>query len=41
VLSTIDHILSSSQIIRKMVNNKKIKIVGAFYDLHTGIVEFL
>ena len=41
VLSTIDHILSSSQIIRKMVNNKKIKIVGAFYDLHTGIVKFL
>ena len=40
VLSTIDHILSSSQIIRELVNKKKIKIVGTFYDLHTGKVEF-
>lgn len=41
VLSTIDHILSSSQIIRELVNKKKIKIVGTFYDLHSGKVEFL
>lgn len=41
VLSTIDHILSSSQIIRELVNKKKIKIVGTFYDLHTGKVELL
>lgn len=41
VLSTIDHILSSSKIIRELVNQKKIKIVGTFYDLHTGKVELL
>ena len=41
VLSTIDHILSSSKIIRDLVHQKKIKIVGTFYDLHTGKVELL
>ncbi len=41
VISTIDHIISSSQIIRELVNKKKIKIIGTFYDLHTGKVEIL
>lgn len=41
VLSTIDHILLSSKIIRELVNKKKIKIVGTFYNLHTGKVELL
>ena len=41
VLYTIDHILSSSKIIRDLVTQKKIKIVGTFYDLHTGKVELL
>ena len=41
VLFTIDHIISSSKIIRDLVNQKKIKIVGTFYDLHTGKVELL
>jgi Cu/Ag efflux pump CusA len=41
MLYTIDHILSSSKIIRDLVHQKKIKIVGTFYDLHTGKVELL
>ena len=41
VISTIEHILSSSKIIRDLVTQKKIKIVGTFYDLHTGKVELL
>lgn len=41
VISTIDHILNSSKIIRELVTQKKIKIVGAFYDLHTSKIEFL
>ena len=41
VISTIEHILSSSKIIRELVHQKKIKIVGTFYDLHTGKVELL
>lgn len=41
VLSTIDDILFSSKIIRDLVNQEKIKIVGTFYDLHTGKIEIL
>lgn len=41
VLSTIEHILDSSELIRNQVAQKKVKIVGAFYDLHTGKVIFL
>lgn len=37
---TISDILSKSDIVREMINEKKIAIVGAFYDIETGIVTF-
>jgi carbonic anhydrase len=38
---TIDDILKRSDIIREFVHDKKIAIVGAFYDIETGEVVFL
>lgn len=37
---TISHILARSPVINKLVNDKKVKIVGAYYDFATGEVEF-
>lgn len=38
---TIDQIVANSEILRTMKNNGEIKIVGAFYTLRTGNLEFL
>ena len=38
---TIDNILKHSQVIAALVKEGKVKIVGAYYDLNTGKVEFL
>ncbi|HBS88185.1 MAG TPA: carbonic anhydrase [Bacteroidales bacterium] len=38
---TIEDILKKSKIIREMVEKKEISIVGAFYDLETGLVSFM
>ncbi len=38
---TIKDILHKSKIIEEMVHEKKVEIVGAFYDLETGAVNFL
>ncbi len=38
---TITDILHKSTIINEMVEEKKITIVGAFYDIETGVVSFL
>jgi carbonic anhydrase len=41
VFNVIAEIKSRSPILKKMSDNGEIKIVGAFYDLHTGVVTFL
>jgi carbonic anhydrase len=41
VLHTIMAIRSRSAILREMADGGQIKIVGAYYDLNTGKVEFL
>jgi carbonic anhydrase len=41
VLNTIETIKSRSSILNQMSDQGKIKIVGAYYDLHTGEVTFL
>lgn len=38
---TIEDIIKGSEIIKEMVESKKIAIVGAFYDIETGVVSFL
>jgi len=38
---TISDILSKSDIIREMVKEKKVAILGAFYDIETGVITFL
>jgi len=38
---TISDILGKSEIIKEMVDQKKIAIVGAFYDIETGSVTFV
>ncbi|MBI4946339.1 MAG: carbonic anhydrase [Bacteroidetes bacterium] len=41
VKNTIKDILNRSEIISEMVNEKKLKIIGAFYDIETGSVSFI
>lgn len=41
VLNTIETIKARSAILKEMSDQGKIKIVGAYYDLHTGEVNFL
>ena len=41
VIMSISDILKRSEIIYRFVNNKKVAIVGAFYDIETGIVTFM
>lgn len=41
VLNTIERIKSESPILNEMEQNNEIKIIGAYYDLHTGKVEFI
>jgi carbonic anhydrase len=38
---TIENILKNSKVISELVKEGKVKIVGAYYDLNTGNVEFL
>lgn len=37
---TIDRILEESDVLAEMQRNGEIKIVGAMYDIHTGVVTF-
>lgn len=41
VKNTIDNILKHSEVIAGLVKEGKVKIVGAYYDLSTGKVEFM
>ncbi|MBZ4033750.1 carbonic anhydrase [Flavobacterium sp. 17A] len=41
VLNTIENIKAKSPILKEMQDKGEIKIIGGYYDLHTGIVEFL
>ncbi|SEA36978.1 carbonic anhydrase [Arachidicoccus rhizosphaerae] len=41
VLNTIDNIRSHSPILKEMEAKGEIKIIGGYYNLHTGAVEFL
>jgi carbonic anhydrase len=41
IINTISNIRASSPILKEMEDNGEIKIVGAYYDLHTGEVTFL
>ena len=38
---TMNDILAKSEVISEMVKEKKVKIVGAFYDIETGTVTFM
>lgn len=38
---TINDILSRSEVIRELVQEKKVMLVGAFYDIESGIVTFM
>ncbi len=41
VLNTIKEIRTKSPILKEMEDNKEIKIMGAFYNMTTGVVEFM
>jgi len=41
VLDTIENIRSHSPILKEMEAKGAIKIIGGYYNLHTGAVEFL
>ncbi len=41
VKMTIDDIMKKSEIIREFVEEKKVSIIGAFYDIETGVVTFM
>lgn len=41
VLNTVETIKARSPILNQMSDQGKIKIIGAYYDLHTGAVHFL
>jgi carbonic anhydrase len=41
VLNTITTIITKSAILKEMADNGEIKVIGAYYDLHTGEVIFL
>ena len=41
VKEVMDNIVKNSQIIRDLIKENKVKIVGAYYDLETGTVTFL
>lgn len=41
VLNTIENIKAKSSILKEMQDKGEIKIIGGYYDLHTGVVEFL
>lgn len=41
VLHTIEVIKSDSPVLNEMLHNGEIKIVGAFYDLKTGVISFM
>lgn len=38
---TITDILNGSKVISDMVNDKQVKIVGAYYDITSGKVTFM
>ncbi|KIC93053.1 carbonic anhydrase family protein [Flavihumibacter solisilvae] len=41
VLNTITTLITKSAILKEMADNGEIKVIGAYYDLHTGEVIFL
>jgi carbonic anhydrase len=38
---TMDDIMNKSSIIRKLIDEKKVIMIGAFYDVETGVVTFM
>ena len=41
VLNTIEIITRKSDILQEMITKKEIRIIGAYYDIKTGVVSFL
>jgi carbonic anhydrase len=41
VLNTIEIITRKSDILQEMITKKQIRIIGAYYDIKTGVVSFL
>lgn len=41
VQTTIENITANSPILKEMVDKGELKIIGGYYDLHTGVVTFL
>lgn len=41
VLNTIEIINRKSDILKEMISKKEIRIIGAYYDIKTGVVSFL
>lgn len=41
VINNVENIKKQSPVLRDMADKNEIKIVGAFYDMETGIVEFI
>ncbi|MFD2513700.1 carbonic anhydrase family protein [Pontibacter locisalis] len=41
VRNTVENIKQRSPILKEMADKNEIKIVGAFYDMETGVVEFI
>jgi len=41
VRNTIEIIIQKSAILKEMITKKEIRIIGAYYDIKTGVVSFL
>ena len=41
VLHAVKHLRESNPILSELYSNKKVEIIGAVYDLETGVIEFL
>jgi carbonic anhydrase len=41
VLNSIEIIIQKSTILKEMITKKEIRIIGAYYDIKTGVVSFL
>jgi carbonic anhydrase len=41
IKQTIKDIIAGSEVVRKMIEEKKVAVKGAFYDIETGAVTFI
>ena len=41
VLNTVEQIISQSRVIRQLVEERKLAVVGAIYDVRSGRIEFM